>query len=822
MSRRGPLKIAVGPEGVSIWSHSLFGPGGPQREFLARAFAVPEVTSVELRHSTGFGKIGYAAARDPAPIWRRLSQALRSAPAPDDGPVRRAADGLFLDASGDAEARWPLRVLRVGDTLSTWRVRAAGEGLARFGHPVLRQRRDIAFRLEEVLASLPGIGRFHVSPLTAGGSVRFDPGVQTPARLARELEAAWPDLLHGLEGPPSRRRLHASIGLLALAGAGQFAVPPLRLVAVAGVVALSLPNVVTAARQLRQGRVGLPALYSTGLMFLLLSRMPFSGTLIAFLMQLWPFLTRALLVHRQRQLFAPRRQLPLWARVPNPDGLNLEVHVEDLAPGDVVIVRRGEFVPVDGVVDGGVAAVVDQLAGRPGEVDDLGPGDTVNAGAFLRDGELFVRVRRTGAQRAAAHVARALPHDLLSGLPATQEGERIANRNARPALALALFNLARTQVLRPSQAIIRPDYVTGPRISAQLAALEGVASGIAAGILLRRPAAIAALEAPGAVVFDETAGLDRRAVSVAGITALGASEREILAAALVSLDGSRSERAEAVRAAYGAHGRVTRPERVRRRAGAHIFRDDLGQDFAVATGALLARLRLALPEPLAAAAAGVVQDPQLKPLFVMRDQVPVGVITFRRGGAPVGRAVLAALRRRLPGVAFFHLAAADFHAAGALARETGIEHVGSGLDARGKAAFIATLRHPVVWVGNGAAPETGAARAASSASVSVAGLAAVPDDEADILVLGGLAGLPALPDVAEAHARRLARDYRTVYAANLLGVAGAFAAGFGGLEAGLLSNLGTGLILSRHARRLGALARAAERRQADLRASIYE
>lgn len=822
MTPQKPLKIVVGPESVSIWSETLLGAHGQPREFLARAFAVPEVKAVELRPATGFGRIGYTAARHPASLWRRLSAALREGATPGHAPLRRAADGLFLETFAEAGARWPLRVLRVGDTLSTWRVRPVGEGLVRFGHPVLRQRRDIAFRLEEVLAALPGIGRFHVSPLTAGGSIRFDPGVQTPARLARELEAAWPDVLHGLEGPPSRRRLYTSIGLLALAGVGQFAVPPLRLVAVAGVVALSLPNVVIATRQLRQGRVGLPALYSTGLMFLLLSRMPFSGTLMAFLMQLWPFLTRALLVQRQRQLFAPRRQLPQWARVPHPDGLKLEVHVDDLSPGEVVIVRRGEFVPVDGVVEGGVAAVVDELAGGPGEVDNLGPGDPVNAGAFLRDGELFITVRRTGAQRAAAHVAKALPHDLISGLPATQEGQRIANRNARPALALALFNLARTQVLRPSQAIIRPDYVTGPRISAQLAALEGVASGLAAGILVRRPAAITALEAPGAVVFDETAGLDRRAVSVAAITALGASEREILAAALVSLDGSRSERADAVRAAYGAHGRVTRPELVRRRAGALIFRDDLGQDFAVATGALLARLRIPIPGRLAAAARGVARDLQLQPLWVVRDQVPVGVITFRRDGESVGRPVVAALRKRLPGADFFHLTGADFDVAGGLARDTGIDHVGSGLDARGKAAFIAGLRHPVVWVGNGAAPETRDARAASSASVSVAGLAAVPDDEADILVLGGLAGLHAVPDVAAVHARRLARDYRTVYAANLMGVAGAFTAGFGGLEAGLLSNLGTGLILSRHARRLSVLARAAERRQGDLRASIYE
>jgi hypothetical protein len=52
-------------------------------------------------------------------------------------------------------------------------------------------------------------------------------------------------------------------------------------------------------------------------------------------------------------------------------------------------------------------------------------------------------------------------------LPSTVQVERIANRNAAPAVALAAFSLATTRILRQSQAIIHPDYLTAPRLSAQ-------------------------------------------------------------------------------------------------------------------------------------------------------------------------------------------------------------------------------------------------------------------------------------------------------------------------------------------------------------------
>ncbi|MFD1331461.1 hypothetical protein ACFQ4O_05555, partial [Methylopila musalis] len=68
---------------------------------------------------------------------------------------------------------------------------------------------------------------------------------------------------------------------------------------------------------------------------------------------------------------------------------------------------------------------------------------------------------------------------------------------------------------------------------------------------------------------------------------------------------------------------------------------------------------------------------------------------------------------------------------------------------------------------------------------------------------------------------RLAADTRALYAVNLLGVAGAFTAGFTSLQAGLLSNVGSAVIYARHASGLARLTNERERRAARLLASIY-
>lgn len=817
MSETSRLRISPGAGGVSIWSGELFGePGAPRlRDFIARAFSVDDVAAVDIRSVDAYGRISYAPASAPEGVWRRLAQALRRSIEPDDieraarnadalgsRPDTLGASRLYLNHPG----RWPIRVTRIGDTLSTWRLRQEGDDRLRLAHPALRQRRDLAHRLEEQIAAILGVDLVRSRRLSSDLVLRFDPKILTVERLARELERAWPALVEGEDEPPSAKRLYAAGTLLALAAVGQFAVPALRPVAVGAVVVYSAPNVAAAIRQLRHGQVGLPALYSFGLGLMLLSGLPLTGTIMASLMQLWPYLTHRTIVNRQRRLFAAHRRRPVWARVPG-QAAEIEVHVDDLRPGDQVVVRAGDTVPVDGVAISGLASVADDLGRHTSPLHDIAPGDTINAGAVLRDGELTIRVERAGDATAAAHVGKILPHAAFRNLPSLYEAERVANRNARPALALAALNLLTARAPRFSQAVIRPDYVTAPRLSAQLSALHDLADGLRQGVLFRKLAALDALSDIDVVVFDDGAGLDRRALEVDQLGVLAGSPDNAIAWLAAAFEADKSDRGRAIArlAARRASTWTLEVHGLRRSAGAIRFRDEVGREILVASPAYLKKSNVTLPDRLQrllnpAAPAGEA------PAVLFRDGAPFGVATFRRRGEPEARAVIAALRRQNPKIRFVHVSSRRTSAARAAAGAAGIEFAFGGLDAQGKVSVLRSLGRRTIWVGDGGATEAAEVMAASDVSVSVAGFERTPTDGADIVLLRGeLAGLTALGDLAASHRARIRGDYRAIYAANLLGVAGAFLANFGSLQSGLLSNLGSGVVFARHVRRLNRL-----------------
>lgn len=821
MNTRFPQRVVLGASSLSIRDFSLVDQGAEAqlRAFVDRAFSVAEVRSVDFDRQSRFGRIRYASRQDLGALWRRLGRALRLGPDAQNGAERPAettagfgAAELFLDAPG------PVRVRRAGETLTTFRARLDAPDRIRIGHPLLQRQRDMAFRLEEELAALPGVRDFRVNPITSDVTVWLESGARAPERLLRELERAWPRLLDGLDGPPSSKRLAISGGLFGLSAVATFVAPALLPLAVAGVAIYGAPNLLAAARELRRGQVGLSALYATGLLFFLATRSPLTSTLVATLTQLWPRLARDKAIASQRRLLSPWRRRPRWAWRVLEDGEAIETPAEDLVAGDLIVLRRGETSPVDGRIERGLIATV-PAGGVAGEPQDRQAGDLLRAGELVLDGEAFLRVARTAAASTAALIEARLPHGPFRRLPSLDRVEEVANRNARPTLVVAFYQLAATRTLRPAQGIIRPDYATAPRLSAELSAEASFVEALRDGALFLRPAALDRLAEADVVVLDDSAPLLERPLEIARAAGFGVSRAEALTHAAAAFAGSDGAQARALRAMAGSDLAHPAAGAIRRRAGCLWYEDPVGGLVEVAASSYLLRGGLGGPEALARAEADVAAardtaegtvGPQ--PLWVLRDGAPIGRVEFRLGAPRPARASLDQLRAASgPATRILLLSAAGKRATADLGAALGTDFAIGGLSAEEKAHVIRGLGRRTVWVGDGAAPRSFAAMAASDASLSTAAPSSA--EQADALLLGrDLDGILAARTAARRRKAVLAADYRVVYGFNLAAAAAALAAGFGGFQSGLLSNVGTAAVYANHVRRLDALSRDQARR----------
>ena len=782
--------------------------GNAVRRLIDQAFTLDQVRSVVLRRERTQITIELSPLADSRQVWRHLGALLRKAAGGASG-LRRAAR---LNLAGPARDL-PVRIARAGNALTTFRARVLSQEHMRIGHPLLRLR-EVRIRFEEFLRSVHGVAEVRATRFGSGVLVVYDAALIEAEQVLQLLENAWPEIVAGPPILARPRKLFLAGGLLALSFAAQFFRPALLPWATAAVAIYSLPNFIAAIRDLSRGRIGLPALYSASLGLFLWTRLPFPSSVMATLSQLWPFLAMRLASTSEARLFAGHRRRIAWARVSDDAQAEVIVGIEDLRSGATVVARAGEFLPADGVVLDGESAVDEHiLTGQRGAAHKIA-GDTVYAGTYVRDGALTLKVSRVGSATARSALASALPHGALKGLPSSAEAELIANRNAKPALAAAALLLLATQAPRLSQVVIRPDYATAPRLSTHLSALTALAESLAAGALVRRPAVLDRLSSVEVFAFDDGAILASRAIEVHKINVVARSTAtDALALASAALQGRNDPRALALEDELETHGVVSAAANgLRLQAGQFLYWNEAGALISVASPSRAIAEEYTSPTStisnvIKKLAGHPAADPGLRPLVVARDRRVVGVIQFARGGEPRVAEFLKTLRAESPGVRIVHLSSSRQDAAEAAVEGFGFDAVFAGLSAQEKARALQSFAVPTAWIGDGADAGAAPVRSASAVSISLAGLASLPADQADIVVLRD--DLDVLLNVrrsAAAHVSRVQGDYRVVYIANLLAVAGGFSAGFGSLQAGLVSNLGSAAVFLARWRALTNLA----------------
>jgi Cu+-exporting ATPase len=194
------------------------------------------------------------------------------------------------------------------------------------------------------------------------------------------------------------------------------------------------------------------------------------------------------------------------------DGVETRVPLEALAVGDRFVVRPGEKIATDGVVEQGSAAVdASMLTGEATPVDVV-PGSVVAGATVNTDGFLVVRATRVGADTALAQIAELVAAAQAGKAPVQRLVDRVAAIFVPVVLVLALATLAAWIVatgdvgaaLTASVAVLIIACPCALGLATPTALMVGTGRGAQLGVLIRGPEALEQARSVNTVVLDKT------------------------------------------------------------------------------------------------------------------------------------------------------------------------------------------------------------------------------------------------------------------------------------------------------------------------------
>ena len=240
------------------------------------------------------------------------------------------------------------------------------------------------------------------------------------------------------------------------------------------------------------------------------------------------------------------------------DGHETAVEIEDVVPGDLMVVRPGEKIPADGtVVEGDSAVDQSMLTGEPVPVD-VGPGSDLAGATINTYGRLVVRATKVGEETAFAQIARLVAEAQSGKAPIQRLVDRVSAVFVPIVLALALATLAgwilvtgdATAAFSAAVAVLIIACPCALGLATPTALMVGTGRGAQLGILIKGPETLERTRRITTVVLDKTGTVTEGRVELTGVMTLnGATRSEVLSLAGAVEAASEHPIAQAVAAA---------------------------------------------------------------------------------------------------------------------------------------------------------------------------------------------------------------------------------------------------------------------------------
>ena len=498
--------------------------------------------------------------------------------------------------------------------------------------------------VRKAIAGLSGVESVEVLLSTEKAIVRLDPDRVDLGHIRKAVEGAGYSVPDRIEEPIAGRQAGEDIArqVLRLLGvvvgvvlfvvvvgewAGLYGAATRRLpwpLWVAGILAGGYPVFRNVARAVLQRRVTSHTLMTVGVLAAVAAGEWAVAAVVVFFMRLGDYAERFTTERARQAVRDLSRMAPQTARLER-EGEEREVPVGDVRVGNVVIVRPGEQIPVDGQVISG-HATVDQAAitGESMPVE-AGPGTGVYAASIARLGSLRVRATRVGQDTTFGRVIKLVEEAEAHRADVQRTADRFSTYYLPVIAGVAVLTYLIRRDPLSTAAVLVVACSCSFALATPIAMLASIGAAARRGLLIKGGKYLESLARSDVLLIDKTGTLTLGRPQITDVVPLDAvnevNENELVALAASVERYSEHPLAEAVRAAARARTlTAVEPEQFESLPGRGVRARVDGKTIAVGSYRLLAD-GSSVPAP----AAGLESQGKTL-LFVVQDGRPLGIL----------------------------------------------------------------------------------------------------------------------------------------------------------------------------------------------------
>ncbi|WP_297296295.1 heavy metal translocating P-type ATPase [uncultured Methylovirgula sp.] len=473
------------------------------------------------------------------------------------------------------------------------------------------------------------------------------------------------------------------------------------------------------------------------------------------------------------------------------DGAPVEVKLDTIVPGDILLIRPGDRVPLDGEVIDGASLVDESMLTGESQPVNKALGAQVFGGTVNSNGSLTIRVTKVGADTVLARIVHMVGEAQGAKLPVQALADRVTGWFVPAVIAVALLTFVLWFAFgpRPSIAYALVNMVAVLIVACPCAmglatpVSVMVATGRSAqlGILFRDATALQTLRDVSVIAFDKTGTLTEGHPALTDIeVAAGFDADKIVAAAAAVEALSEHPLGKALVAAAKARGLAV-PKAVDFQATPGFGVTAAVDSQAIAIGSARFMAKLGVDVSIFDAAAATLSEAGKSPLFVALGQRAAAILAVADPVKPSAQAAIAALKKDGLSVA---MVSGDRKAtAEAVGRALGIDRVEAEVLPEGKAAAVKDLRPQggkIAFVGDGI--NDAPALAAADVGLAVGTGTDIAIETADVVMMrDDLGTVASAIDLSRATLRNISQNlfWALAYNVILIPVAAGALYGFG-------------------------------------------